>query len=57
MICVWWNFEGLIHFEIVPSGKTIYSELYGEKIQRVHEVMASRYPSLVNRGQVQGFIH
>ena len=27
MICVWWNFEGVLHFELVPDGRAVNAEL------------------------------
>ena len=23
MLCIWWNFDGINHFELVPNGRTI----------------------------------
>ena len=28
LLCVWCNFEGVLHFELFPKGRTIYVELY-----------------------------
>lgn len=28
LLCVWWNFEGPIYFELVPNGRTIDASLY-----------------------------
>jgi len=28
MLCVWWNFEGVVHFELVQNGQAINAELY-----------------------------
>src|SRR5689334_10677185 len=33
MICVWWNFEGILHFELVPKGRAINAELYCDLIE------------------------
>ncbi|WP_370716210.1 hypothetical protein [Sphingomonas sp. IW22] len=52
MLCVWWNFEGPIHWELVPDGRAIDATLYAEQLKRVHDVMSKRYPALVNRGRV-----
>lgn len=49
MLCVWWNYEGIIHFELIPDGRTINSELYCQQLERVHEILKERYPSLINR--------
>lgn len=49
MISVWWNFEGVLHFEMVPYGKAIDAELYCQQLQRVYDKLKEKYPSLVNR--------
>ena len=35
MICVWWNFEGILHFELVPNDRAINAELYCEQLDQV----------------------
>jgi histone-lysine N-methyltransferase SETMAR len=52
MICVWWNFEGVVHFELVPNGKAINAELYCQQLDRVCDKVAEKYPSLINRKRV-----
>ena len=52
MLCVWWNFSGIIHFELVPDGHTINAELYSTQLERVHTILYERFPELVNRKRV-----
>ena len=52
MLCVWWNYEGIIYFELTPNNIAINSELYSEQLKRMHEVLSKRYPGLVNRKRV-----
>lgn len=49
MLCVWWNFEGIIHFELVPNGLAVNAALYTEQLDRVYAALSARYPALVNR--------
>jgi histone-lysine N-methyltransferase SETMAR len=49
MLCIWWNFEGPLHWELVPDGRAMDANLYAEQLQRVHQVLCSRYPAMVNR--------
>lgn len=51
MLCVWWNYEGILHFELVPEGRAINAELYCEQLDRVYEVLKVKYPALINRNQ------
>jgi histone-lysine N-methyltransferase SETMAR len=52
MLSVWWNFEGIIHFELIPDGRAIDSNLYSQQLERVHAVLSERYPALINRHRV-----
>ena len=49
MISVWWNFEGILHFELVPNGRAINADLYCEQLDRVYDALVEKYPSLVRR--------
>lgn len=49
LLCVWWNYEGPIHFELVPNGRTITAQFYVEQLQRMYEILAAKYPALINR--------
>jgi histone-lysine N-methyltransferase SETMAR len=49
MLCVWWNFEGIVHFELVPNGRAINAELYCQQLERVYDKLKEKYPALVNR--------
>lgn len=49
LLCVWWNYEGPIHFELVPNGRAVTAQLYIEQLQRMYEILATKYPALINR--------
>ena len=50
MLCVWWNSEGVIHWEFVPSGCAVDVDLNSQQLEMVHEILRRRYPSLVRNG-------
>jgi len=52
MLCVWRNYEGVLHSELVPEGRTMNSELYCEQLDRMYTVLQEKYPELVNRNRV-----
>ena len=52
MLSVWWNYEGVIHFELLPDGDTINSDVYIQQINRVYDKIANLYPALVNRNRI-----
>ena len=39
MLCVWWNYECIVHFELVPQGQSITSEVYCQQLDRVYAVI------------------
>jgi histone-lysine N-methyltransferase SETMAR len=49
MLRVWWNFEGVIHFELVPNN---CSELYSAQLDRMYVELSRKYPALFNRKRV-----
>jgi histone-lysine N-methyltransferase SETMAR len=52
LLCVWWNYEGLIYYEIVPDGRTINAEVYSQQLEKIYTVLLEKYPALVNRKRV-----
>lgn len=52
MLCVWWNIDGILHFEFVPDGRAVDADLYCGQLDRVYKVVCNRYPQLVNRKRV-----
>ncbi|KAJ0174901.1 hypothetical protein K1T71_010009 [Dendrolimus kikuchii] len=49
MLCVWWDWKGIIHYELLPPGKTIDSELYCEQLMRLKQKVERKRPELINR--------
>lgn len=49
LLCVWWNYEGLIYYELVPDGLTINSDTYCQQLEKVYEILKKKYPSMINR--------
>ena len=52
MISVWWNFEGVLLFEMFPEGQAVNSEIYCNLLDQVYEVLKRKYPALTNRKNV-----
>jgi histone-lysine N-methyltransferase SETMAR len=50
--CVWWNYEGLLYYELVPDGRTINVEVYSQQLEKIYTVLLVEYPALVNRKRV-----
>ncbi|UYV70681.1 hypothetical protein LAZ67_8000251 [Cordylochernes scorpioides] len=52
MLSVWWNIDGIVHYELVPDGRTVNADLYSEQPSRVYGVLKTRYPALINQKRV-----
>jgi histone-lysine N-methyltransferase SETMAR len=39
ILCVWWNYEGLIYYELVPDGRTINAEVYSQQLEKMYMVL------------------
>ncbi|KAJ0171809.1 hypothetical protein K1T71_012572 [Dendrolimus kikuchii] len=35
MLCIWWDWKGIIHYELLPPGRTIDCELYRKQLMRL----------------------
>jgi len=51
-LCVWWDWQGIIHFELLPYGQTLNSDLYCQQLDRLKAALMQKRPSLVNRGRI-----
>ncbi|KAJ0182783.1 hypothetical protein K1T71_002152 [Dendrolimus kikuchii] len=49
MLCVWWDWKGIIYYELLPPGRTIDSELYCEQLMRLKQKVERKRPELINR--------
>jgi histone-lysine N-methyltransferase SETMAR len=52
LLCVWWNYEGLIYYELVPHGHKINAEVYSQQLEEMYTILLENYPALVNRKRV-----
>ena len=50
MICVWWDWEGLVHWEMLEKNKTVEKNLYIAQLHRVNEAIQQKRPD--RQGQV-----
>jgi histone-lysine N-methyltransferase SETMAR len=49
ILCVWWNYEGPIYYELVPDGRKINAEVYSQELEKMYMVLLEKCPALVNR--------
>uniref|UniRef100_A0A0K2UG07 Histonelysine Nmethyltransferase SETMARlike [Ceratitis capitata] n=1 Tax=Lepeophtheirus salmonis TaxID=72036 RepID=A0A0K2UG07_LEPSM len=48
LLCVWWDWQGMIYYELLPDGQTINSALYCEQLDRLKPAIEQKRPALVN---------
>ena len=44
MLCVWWDSEGIVHWELLGIGMTISADVYCEQLDRVQEALKEKRP-------------
>ena len=44
MICVWWDWEGMVHWEMLKRNATINKELYIAQLHCVNEAIRLKRP-------------
>ncbi|XP_053206260.1 histone-lysine N-methyltransferase SETMAR-like [Panonychus citri] len=49
LISVFWDYKGIVHFELLPEGQAINAEVYCQQLDRLNEKLSTERPSLVNR--------
>lgn len=49
LLCVWWDWKGIIHHELLPYGQTLNSDLYCQQLDRLKLAIDQKRPELVNR--------
>jgi len=49
LLCVWWDWQGIIYYELLPYGQTLNSDLYCQQLDRLKEAISQKRPALANR--------
>ncbi|CAD7003404.1 unnamed protein product [Ceratitis capitata] len=52
LLCVWWNWQGIIYYDLLFYGQTLNSALYCQQMDRLKAALIQKRPSLINRGQI-----
>lgn len=48
MLCVWWNMDGPVHWELLSRGISINASLYCSQLRRVAAALQEKYPNSKN---------
>ncbi|QQP53934.1 Putative DD34D transposase, partial [Caligus rogercresseyi] len=49
LLCVWWDWQGIIYYELLPYRQTPNSNLYCQQLDCLNKAIAQKRPALVNR--------
>lgn len=49
MLCVWWDWQGVLYYELLPSNQTINSEKYRLQLDELKKQIERKRPALANR--------
>lgn len=49
MLSIWWDYKGVIYFELLPKNETINSNIYCQQLINLNEALQKKRPELVNR--------
>ncbi|GBP06088.1 Mariner Mos1 transposase [Eumeta japonica] len=53
ILCVWWDWKGIIHYELLSPVKTINSDLCWPQLMRLKQEVDKKRPELANRNSVE----
>ncbi|GFY35661.1 mariner Mos1 transposase [Trichonephila clavipes] len=49
LLCIWWDWKGIIYYELLPYGQTLISDLYSQQLGRLKLATDQKRPELTNR--------
>ncbi|PIO57294.1 transposase, partial [Teladorsagia circumcincta] len=49
MLCCWWDWKGIIYYELLPHNQTITSERYCTQLDSLKAAIDQKRPELANR--------
>ena len=49
MLCIWWDWKGVLYYELLPENQTINSNKYCSQLDQLKATLYEKHPELVNR--------
>ena len=51
-MCVWWDWKGVLYYELLPENETINSNKYCSRLDQLEAALYEKHPELVNRKRI-----
>ena len=48
LLSVWWDYKGIVYFELLPPNRTINSVVYIEQLTKLNNAVEEKRPELTN---------
>ncbi|GFW75494.1 mariner transposase [Trichonephila clavipes] len=45
LLCIWWDWKGIIYYELLPNGQTLNSDLYCQQLDRLKLAIDQKWPT------------
>ena len=52
MLCIWWDWKGVLYYELLPENQTIYFNKYCSQLDKSKAALDKKCPELVNRKHI-----
>jgi len=49
LLCIWWDYRGVLYYELLPQGETIDSNKYCSQLSKLKRAINDKRPELANR--------
>ncbi|XP_024222499.2 histone-lysine N-methyltransferase SETMAR isoform X1 [Bombus impatiens] len=53
LLSIWWDWKGILYYELLPEGQTINSEKYCTQLEKLKEAIITKRPEMMNK---RGFV-
>jgi histone-lysine N-methyltransferase SETMAR len=47
MLCIWWDMEGITHYELLERNLTVTAERYCQQLRRLEEAIQQNRPGVI----------
>ena len=52
MLCIWWDWKGVLYYELLLENQTIHSNKYCSQLDQLKAALDEKHPELVNRKHI-----